>query len=305
MTPLAGVTDAVLRFERLFPRRMPVRAVLGYVVYTVALFLCFLVYTFPVGVIADRLVNRAALDSGWTIRYQGVRLIPWAGFRFLDVKFEPPAKQTTPAIHFDRLTVRPSLQTFIGRGFRRANFRGEGYGGTISGAVSWDSVPSLSLQWDVDLADAPVLAALLAGDWTGRFSGEGSVRGRDFPAAFDGNGRFSLRNVALTRGNAAGFKIPDLHFNQGGGEFEIKSGNVEVRGWKLAGPEVDVELRGQVALVRPLMQSLVNAHIAVRPVPGVFPEIENALRLLNGNRPPQNGLYSYVVTGPLRAPRAQ
>src|SRR5438093_9756285 len=94
----AGVSDVFARFERVVPRRLPRGTRVAYGAYTVALFLCFFAYTFPADVIALRLVNRVAADSGWIVRYDGVRLVPWSGFSFSNLSFATPQKPGDAAI---------------------------------------------------------------------------------------------------------------------------------------------------------------------------------------------------------------
>lgn len=302
----ANVADVFARAERLVPVRTPERSIIGYGIYTAVLFVCFLVTTFPVDVIAQRLVNRAVADSGWTIRYSRVRLVPWAGFSFSNLSFESPQRPGQPAFQFTEMALRPSLRTFLGKGFRRVSFRGEAYEGTVVGSANWAEVPSFDLTWtDVNLAQVAVLSTLLEGNWVGRFSGEAHLLGRDYPTALEGGGKLEIKNVALTRGSAGGFRVPDLHFTQGASELEVKGGNLEIRNLKLSGPEIDVDIKGQVSLRKPVAQSALNVTLGVRPVPGGPAELENALKLLNGNRPSPTGTYSYSISGVLSAPRAR
>lgn len=303
---LAGVGDVFSRLERVVPRRLPRRTMLGYGAYTTGLFLCFLVYTFPAEVIAQRLVNRVAADSGWIVRYDGVRLVPWSGFSFSNLSFAAPQKPGDAAIRFAALAVRPSLRTFVGGGFRRARFSGQAYGGALSGTADWSAVPTVDLSWtELNLAEYSALSALIEGSWVGKLSGEAHFQGKEFPAAIEGSGKLDIKSAGLTRGNVGGFKIPDLHFAQGASEFEVKGGNLEIKTLKLSGPEIDVDLRGQLYLRKPVGQSVLAGTLGVRPVPGGAPEIENALKLMNGNRPPANGTYSYALSGFLSDPRAR
>lgn len=296
----AGMSGAYARFERFVPRRKSLGTALPYVIYTAVLFVCFWIYTLPIDVIARRLVNRVTADSGWDVHYDGVRLVPWAGLSFSNVSVSAPRTQGDPRIHLREISLRPSLRTFLGKGFRQGVFHGEAYGGSFAGGADWSDAVSLDFRWtDLNLAAYPSLSALLEGSWQGKFSGEVHLEGRNFPETLAGEGKLDLRAAALTGASAAGFKIPDLHFAQGASEFEIKAGKFDIRSFKLSGSEVDIELRGQIYIRKPIDQSVVNVTLSVSPLPGGASDIENALRLLNGNRVPANRKYSYSLYGTL------
>jgi len=99
-----------------------------------------------------------------------------------------------------------------------------------------------------------------------------------------------------------GFKIPDLHFSRGDGDFDVKAGRVLVKHLQLSGSEADVDGHGDVLLREPIAESIPNLTLSVRPLPVAGRDIENVLRLVSGNRPPQNGTYRVSLTGTLGRP---
>jgi type II secretion system protein N len=200
------------------------------------------------------------------------------------------------------MSVRPPLSAFLGRGLSRAGFHGRAYGGDLSGVISRGEVSSLDLSWtDLRPGDYPPLAALVTGNWEGKLSGEIHLAGKEDLRSIEGGGKLTLRGAALTGGNVRGFTIPDLHSTQGDGEFEIKGGRLEIKTLKLAGAEVDLDVRGQLFLRSPLAESVVNATVNVKPIPGANPGIEALLTMLNRNQRPASGTYTLTLYGVLNA----
>lgn len=295
-----NLSHVLSRVERLVPRRLPQRTVVAQVVYVALLFVVFLFWTLPVDVIAERLVNRVSADWGLRLAFGGVRLLPWDGFSFLDVRVERPPG--TPWADLSTISLRPSLKTFLGQGFRNGVFKGEAYGGTFAGTADWSKPLSLDFAWsDLDLAEYSRLKTMLDGTWQGKLSGEVHLRDQNGVEGLAGGGKISLAAAAILGGNVSGFKIPDLHFSRGEGDFELKDGRLDIRRLQMSGSEIDLDCRGQIFLRRPVADSVANATLGLRPLPGGGRDIENAVRLLGGNRPPQNGTYTFSLSGTLRS----
>ena len=298
----APTTSILSRLESWVPRRMPPRSMLLYTLYTLGLFLVFLVLTFPYDLVARRAIDRLAADSGWTVGFEQVRLFPWEGYRFSDLRVIPPEKPDEPVVRAQRVSVWPSLSSLLGARRLRASIRAEAYGGEFSGTVERGEVSVVDLSWrDLHLGAYPPLAKLVAGNWEGRLSGELHLAGKGDLRSIEGGGKLALRDAALTQGNVRGFTIPDLHSAQGDCEFEMKGGRLEIRNLKLAGAEIDLEVRGALFLRAPLTDSIVNGTLSVKPIPGANPGVEAFLSLWNRKQPPAGGAYSFTMYGPLSA----
>ncbi|MGH7857994.1 MAG: type II secretion system protein GspN [Candidatus Binatia bacterium] len=288
------------RFERLVPRQMPRRSFLLYAIYTIALFLLFLVLTFPHDLVARRYAREIARETGWDLRFDDASLVPWAGYRFSNFRVQAPGAGATPWIGADRVSFRPSLQTLFGGGLSAASFYGEAYGGEFSGSTRLGETTTVDLSWQrLDLAQYPRLAEIIDGRWNGVLSGDLHLESRESLRDTEGRARLSLRDGSLTGGSAQGFTVPDLTATQGDGEVEIKGGRLEIRTLKLTGAEIDADIRGQLYLRTPLLQSVVNATLSVKPVPGAAPGIDGLLTLLNRGQKPAGGTYSFTLYGML------
>lgn len=295
-------TSLFSRLERAVPWRRPPRSAVFALLYTVALFLIFLVLTFPHDIVAQRVAERLAADSGWTIRYERVSLRPWEGYRFSNLRLIPPGKSDDSWIRARHVSFWPSLRALFGSDVVRLAFHGRAYDGEFSGSLDRGEISSVDLSWqDLRLAAVPSLTTLVAGNWEGLLSGDLRLAGKGDLRSLDGRVKLVLRNGALTAGDVRGFTIPDLHSTQADGEFEVKGGRLEIRSLKLASAELDVEARGQIFLRLPLADSIVNATLSVKPIPGANPGIEALLTLWNRNQRPPGGTYSFTLYGPLSA----
>lgn len=303
----ATATTIGSMLSRLMPLRRPSRSTLLWAAYFAVLFAVFLVVTFPHDVVARRVAERISQETGWSLRYENVSLSPLDGYRFRDLSLTPPAS-LEPAFEAGRFALRPTLGALFRANVFPAVFRGETYGGSFRGTYDNAGESSLALEWtDVDLARMGAVARAVEGTWSGRFSGELALRGRGPLAALDGSGKLLLRDGAILKGRLSGFAIPDLHVAQGESQFKLEKGRLEIERLRLAGPEVEVEVRGQVTLRTPAEQSAIALNASVKPIPGspAGQSIEGLLLLANRNQRPPNGVYAYKLGGTLARPRVQ
>lgn len=301
----SAVTPLLSRLERLIPRQLPRREGLFYGLYTGGLFLLFLLVTFPHDLIARRYADEIAGQAGIDLRYEQTRLVPWDGYRFLNVRLLPPG-QVEPWMGAGSVTVRPPISALFGGDLSRAAFHGQAYGGKFAGRIQRGETTVVDLVWsDFALAAYPRLTALVEGRWSGGLSGELHLQAKDTLRAVEGSGKLALKDASLVEGKVLGFTVPDLHSTQGDAEFELKPQRVEIRSLKLSGSEIDADLRGQIYLRTPLDESVVNLTLNVKPVPGAATGIEALLTLLNRNQRPASGTYNYTLYGTLNAIRVR
>ncbi|MEA2624507.1 MAG: hypothetical protein QOD06_552 [Candidatus Binatota bacterium] len=296
---MASIIGSVLaRLGRLVPRGAFQRATMGYVAYTLVLFLAFFLYTFPHELVVHGIVARLTRGSDWRILYREVSLVPWAGYRIDELRLQAPGNASAPSFRADRVSLRPAVQSFLGKGFSVVSFDARAYGGELSGSVDRSANAIADVRWrDVDLGRVPELDLLIDADWQGKFGGELHLESGESLQVLKGGGRLELRNAALVQATAQGFKIPDLHFASGEGQFEIKAGRIEISGLKLSGTEADAELRGQIYLRAPASDSVVNGTLSVRPIPGAGSTVDQLLTVMNRNQRPPGGTFTYALYG--------
>ena len=297
---MANESTAILsRLDGLIPRRMPSRRWLGFAAYTVALFIIFLLLTFPHDLIARGTAERFAEQSGIQLRFDEAWLAPWDGYRFSNVRIVGEG-DAEPWLGVPKLSLRPSLRALFGGDLSGATFHGEAYGGEFWGWMQRGERTTAKIEWDgIELARYPWLDGLVEGEWRGILSGDIDLTLGEGVRDAEGRGKIALRDGSLTAGNARGFTVPDLTAMRGDAELEIKGGRLEISSMKLTGAEIDADLRGQVYLRAPVADSVVNATLTVKPVPGAPSGIEGLLMLGNRGQRAPSGTYSLRLYGML------
>ena len=292
------------RLERFAPNGTPRRTTALFALWAVALFLVFLFVTYPHDLQLRRWLATIEKDSGWKIRPETVRFVPWEGYRLSRVEITPPGTPEPAWIEADRLSLRPLLSgLFIGRANRFA-FEAEAYGGEIDGTFESGERTKIELELEgVSLGSAAALKRAVEGEWQGDLSGRLRIDAGPDVRSLSGEGRLELAGASLRAGNVSGFKIPDLTFERGDADVSIEEGRAQLRKLTLAGKQLDVDVRGDLFLRLPIRQSGLNLTLGIRPVPGASPDLENLLLLLNRNQRPPTGAYALTLAGTLGRPR--
>jgi type II secretion system protein N len=294
------VSSYVGQLGRFVPRRLPRGSALGWLGWTAAWFLFFLLITFPHELIVGHWRDEIAARSGWQIRYDDVWLRPWNGYHLAQARLIAPGKEIEPWLSAAEVVFRPSLSVLIGGSAFPLHFSASAYGGRLEGSI--DPAGALDIEWDgLRMADYPRFTKLLEGAWSGALSGEIHLAGKGDFKNVEGRGKLALKNGSLTQAKAQGFTVPDLHFSAGEAELELRTARLDIRNLKLSGAETDAELHGQLNLQAPI--PVVNASLSLKPIPGAPGGLEPLLLLMNRNQKPPNGVYSFNVYGALNALR--
>jgi type II secretion system protein N len=293
------LSEALSRLDRFRFRRGPSRSAALWTLYFLAMFAVCFVATFPHDLVARRLVEDLELRGRWKIRFADVGFVPWEGYRFANLTASGPA-DGPPWFDAPRASLRPALGPLLRGRLGSAVFRGEAYGGTFSGSWAVDSGSRLVLSWDrLDVGQYPRLRDLVDGQWAGRLSGELELAMGAGLRELEGRGTLRLRDGSLRDGNLRGFALPNLTGIAGDAEIEIKAGRGEIRSLKLSGAEVDAELRGQIYLREPLVESILNATLTVKPLPGAPAGLDGLLQATNRGQRPPSGTYTFALYGML------
>lgn len=279
---------------------IPNRALLGYALWTVGAFLFFWILTFPHEIVAQRITSEIAARSGWRIEYDSFAFRPWAGYRFTGVS----ARRGTAGapVEAARIAVRPGLRDLLLRARTTLLLDGDAYGGGFRALVADDGGFELELD-EISLAAIPTLRQIIDGRWQGRVSGKMRIHSRGDVTSASGEGSLALADGALTEASASGFKIPDVRFSRGELEFSLAGGKLEIGRGTFEGPDLDVNVRGQVQLRAPAERSPLDLALEIHPVPGSNAGLEPLLQLWNRNQRPPDGRYRIGVGGTLGAPR--
>ena len=258
----------------------------GYAAFTLVVFLIALAYTLPHDLIARSALDRATAGAPVAVAFKGVGFAFPNGYRFdgLTVTTDdlPDAR-----LDLDSMTVRASLPGIL-TGSRAAHFSGELFGGALTGSAAdrEGNLGAVELHLEnVDLARATTALAPALVEPPARIAGRADV---DVTLAGDGRTarssegdlRFEIRNLALTKLAIQGITLPDLAFTTTTGAAEVKGTRLEIRSFRAEGPEATIGLSGDVLLRDPVQQSVLNLDLRVETAPNAQPAVRMATAFL-------------------------
>lgn len=294
----AGLASARAAAERLAPPAGG--TILLYGAYTAALFVVFLIATFPHDLLVERLLARA-LPDGLAADLSGTRVGWGLAASIADLRVLPRDGQGPPVLALEGLRVAPSLLGIVRGTPYPVGARARLYGGTLEGTL--DARPA-ALDVDARVADLDLGRYPLAdGRLRGRVQGTVVLRGdTDRPATLNGHVTLAVQALAAEGVRVRGILLPDLHFTQVQVAGTVTNGRLEITELRGAGDEISVEGGGTILLRDPLAASLANLQLTVQPAPAAPQAIRLALNLLPG-APDAGGARTVQVAGSLGQPR--
>ena len=289
-----------LSFE--WARGMVSRTTVMYVVFTVGLFVVFLVLTFP----HDLLVRRAlsAVNRGpVSVDFKTVSL----SFRGYDVAgIRVGTEDAPPYLECSHVWIRPSLAALVRGNPYDFVVSADLYEGEASGQLSLGSSLVGSVQWrGLNLSGYRLLTAMLEdGRLSGKVSGQFTFETRrDNVAVGQGTGEFAIDGVGLAGAKVRGFPVPDVRVRQAKGKFSVGGGHVSVQDVQTTG-DLNLQGTGQITLKDPIEESALNLRATITT--GL--ETPDAIKTLVGLIPRAPGAKPdapFTVTGTLANPRVR
>ncbi len=243
----------------------------GYLVYTLVLFALFAYLKFPSQQIRAFVLTTLSRHGLEQIHIGAVEPLLPAGLTFSevsvarDVNGQPVELMRLPEIQVQLRTLHPFANPV------RIGFEGGFYGGTLLGALEWESNgtgPNLGIR--VDLQDIRPSAHPLAAK-LGKAIGDGKLAGSmtlhlSSGGWQDGNGRLTIRGDSGNIGglDIGGVQFPSLSYEQFTGELALQQRSVLVREFQIHGRDWQVDVQGKVSLNEPLPQSHIDLTLRVR-----------------------------------------
>ncbi len=253
---------------------------------------------FPTDRLVRSLVTRLALPAGNTLTFRQAHLRPW-GLVLDDLTYRGP--DGTVLLPTDWVRLRPSWTALWRDRFGRPWRIAAGvFGGSIDAWIGVDAAGrTLDVRW-TDLDVGSVLDTLGRHDpLAGRTDGHAAVQ---VPAAgaARGSGEIALR-AAAWRPPIPTLEEIDLHADTATARWSLAERRLALAALDLAGPEMELAMRGQVDLAPNLGASALDVEVAITPMPGA----PRALRRLVERLPRDAaGATAFRVTGTLDAPEA-
>jgi type II secretion system protein N len=244
------------------------RRILWYSLYTVALFVLFLVVNFPFGVVVNRVVRMVEIP-GFNVDIGDARFAWWRGFELQRVRIASTTADQPPLFEASSLFIRPGFDGLLRGALDSVFLSGPMFGGQVDGSFAMtDGVVRASFTLDhVDMRRLTAIRLYVPeGEIAGLLSGAVSVEWhREDSAATTAAGELDLRKASLTDLKVAEMPVPALHFDNSVLKFTLQSNRLEVEEFDAVGPELKLSANGQVALRSPVTDSVLNLKATIAP----------------------------------------
>jgi len=260
----------------------PWRGVLGYALFTFAVFLVALLYGLPHDMIARRAIDEATSEMPVRLAFDDVSFSFPNGYELRNVRVSQ-RDQPQVGIDISEITVStPMLGILLGRIYS-VDFVGSLYGGSFRGSSETTDgriATQVSLE-GVELA--PLSRRLLpppaAVDGTVSLDLELAGDGRSMRTA-EGSVALRAQNVSLRSIVAQGFTVPDLTFQTVRLDAGIQGTRVQVDDLHASGDEVTLAGKGDVLVREPSEQSVLNVQFDIDVSQTARPGLRVATSLL-------------------------
>ncbi len=271
------------------PDRKTIIRRLLFAAYFAAAFMVFLLALFPFDRIKSKLESEVRLRT--PLELTVTRISPRFFNRFVladVVVFDKNGK-----VLFESPAVHATVSLFgLLRGALSVNMRAAAYGGELS--IKAQQAPGRQyLMLDangLDISSYPLLkdaGIRLSGRLGGNFEMTGDA----------GKGRLWVKSFASRGLKIKGFPVPDLDFEQGWLETELKGDRMTFRKFELEGKELKIRATGDVVLRE---RGTVNILVKVKPSERLAREQAGIFSLLK-NRDAE-GFYQFTLGGLLTEP---
>jgi type II secretion system protein N len=252
--------------------------IVGYPIFYLFCLVIFLVWTFPMDKVRDRVVLMIATNAHTDVQIDDLDSsfltgVKASGVRVLFPSIEPGKPASVLA--FDVVRARISLLSFI-FGTTSVTFDAEGLEGTISGSYSDSSkMRSLDAQLEgIDVARAEPIAAMLGVPLDGKISGtlkfdipEGKIARTNGTIALEGKDMAAgtRKEKELTIKTPMGpFTLPRVTIGTVNLTGEAKDGVLSMTKIAASGGDVDLAGNGKIQLRDPVPDSRLDVNLKVK-----------------------------------------
>jgi type II secretion system protein N len=262
---------------------------LSFTGYFAAVFLIFLLFLFPFDRVKTKLESEVRLRT--PLELSVARISPRFFNRFVLLDVVVSDKQGK--VLFESPSVKTTISLFsLLRGGLSVNLKAKAYGGEL--LIKMQQAPGRQyLLLDADGLDVASYALLK----NSGFKVSGKVGGNFEMNGDSGKGRLWLKGVASRELKIKGFTVPDLDFEKGWLEAEVKGDRMMVKKLELDGKELKIQAVGDLVLRE---RGTVNLTVKFRPSERLAHEQAGILSLLK-NRDPE-GFYQFTLGGMLSEP---
>ena len=260
-----------------------------FALYFVIAFVTFLVVLFPFDRIKARLESE--VRTGTQMELNVARISP----RFLNrfVLSDVVLSDRTGRVLFESPAVHAHVSLFnLLRGIFAVTMKGHAYGGDLAVKTEQGSKRRFfAIDADrLDIATYSLLKDL-------GLKASGSLGGTFEMTGDAGKARFLLKGLATRELKIKGFPVPDLDFDQGWIEGDVKGDRFSIRKLELDGKELKIRISGDLVMRE---RGTLNLSVKFKPSERLATEQAGLLSLLK-NRDP-DGYYLLTLAGTVAEP---
>jgi type II secretion system protein N len=262
---------------------------LSFALYFVIAFVTFLVVLFPFDRIKARLESE--VRTGSQLELNVARISP----RFLNrfVLSDVVLSDRTGRVLFESPAIHAHVSLFnLLRGIFAVTMKGHAYGGDLAVKTEQGSKRRFfAIDADrLDIATYSLLKDL-------GLKASGSLGGTFEMTGDAGKARFLLKGLATRELKIKGFPVPDLDFDQGWIEGDVKGDRFSIRKLELDGKELKIRISGDLVMRE---RGTLNLAVKFKPSERLATEQAGLLSLLK-NRDP-DGYYLLTLAGTVAEP---
>jgi type II secretion system protein N len=262
---------------------------LSFAAYFVAAFAVFLFLLFPFDRVKAKLESEVRQRTPLELSVQRISPRFFNRFVFLDVVVSDKQGQ----VLFESPSVNASVSLFsLLRGALSVDMKAAAYGGRVLARMQ-QSPSRQFLMLDADGLDISSCAMLRTAGLklTGKIGG-------NFEMTNDaGKGRLWLKGVTSRELKVKGFQVPDLDFEKGWLEADLKGDRLMIRKFELDGKDLTIRVAGDMVLRE---RGALNLQVRLKPSERLAQEQAGLLSLLK-NRD-AGGFYQFSLGGLLTEP---
>lgn len=271
------------------PDQRKIIRIFSFSVYFLLVFFAFVVIRFPYDRIKARIESEVRTSTPFELNI--ARISP----RFLNrfVLSDVVVSNRTGTVLFESRSLRTHVSLFgFLRGLLSVDFRGMAYGGEL---VVRTEQGAKRRFWSADIDNMDIgsysllkeLGYKISGRLGGKFEMENNA----------GKVRLWLKNLAARELRIKGFPVPDLDFEQGWIEGEIKGDRFTIRKFELDGRELSVRISGDLVMRE---RGTLNLVVKLKPSERLSREQAGLLSFLKSRD--AEGFHQFSLSGALDSP---
>jgi type II secretion system protein N len=288
------------------------RSILGYVLYGVILTLALLYLRFPSHAV-EEYVQAMGAGASPPLAVSVDRIAPSIpfGLKFLKTRVSVRNAPDRPILRADRLSIKPSLLSFLG-GKSDYAFYCAAYKGKASGSISLrqgEKPPSIDTEIEltnVDLGEYTYLQALVGRTVKGTLSGTIVYDGQYRPV-LNGSGKATLSMSEGVVELAEPFlTLTAIDFDELETDMVLNNRTIEVQRLAFKGKQLQGTLSGTITLREALTDSVLSLTGTIEPFAALFQSaegVDETVAFLRGRL--NKGTFTFMIKGTLGQPEIQ